>query len=213
MKSPTFLASLALMAAVAHAADPAVFSFDDAPAGPVPDALMAVEGEFHVVEDGANKVLELAAEPVVDGLLVLGPSMKDAGTVSARLKAGKSRRAFPRLGVGLFGVSGVKLRLVPAEKKAELVAGDAATEPAVAEVPLEWKEDAWLHVELSVKPAGAGKWSAEGRWWAEGATRPEKATISAELTSAPGQGKASVLGSPYANKPIWFDDVTPTPAP
>jgi len=178
--------------------------FEKLPAGPLPDALMVIEGEWGIVEDAGNKVLELRSEPVLDGAVLIGPSLKEAAGVSARIKAGKSRRAHPRMGVGLYGVSGVKLRLVPAQKKIEMVVG----EEVIGEAPFEaWSEDSWWQVELKVVPAGEA-WAAEARVWPAGQAAPDAAILSTPLPDGPGQGRASLLGSPYANKAVHFDDVT-----
>ena len=85
---------------------------------------MVIEGGFKISDDGGNKVLELEAEPVADGAMLFGQSIKGAGTITARIKAGKGRRAFPRFGVGLHGISGTKLRIVPAQKQIEIARED-----------------------------------------------------------------------------------------
>ena len=188
----------------AQDAAPTVESFDSLEAGPPPDSLMVVEGSWAVVAEETGKHLELQAEPVVDAALLIGPSLKAEGSVRAKIRAAKSRRAHPRFGVGLYGVSGVKLRVSPAQKKVELVLGDEV----IAEAPFDaWTENAWWQVELKVTGSGES-WVAEGRVWPDGSKAPERPTVSQPLTAAPGQGRASLLGAPYANKPIHFDDVT-----
>jgi hypothetical protein len=199
-----FAASLVLTGAIT-AAEPVEINFENLPAGPLPGEFMSVEGEFRVVAVEGKRVLELQAEPIVDGAVLLGPSVKAAASIAARVKADKSRRAFPRMGVGLYGVSGLKLRLVPAQLKLELLSGDEE----LASVPLAWTENIWWRVELLITQSG-GTWSAEGRVWAEEAKRPAQANVRAVLKDAPGQGRGSVLGTPYANKPIQFDDVVVT---
>jgi hypothetical protein len=208
MKSCVIVLFTVLLAPVIAAQEPAsaVETFEKLPAGPPPDSLMVIEGSWGVVEEAGNKVLELHAEPVVDAALLIGPSLKEGASVRAKAKAAKTRRAFPRFGVGLYGVSGVKLRVVPAQKKIELVQG----EEVIAEAAFDsWTEGAWWLVELKVLPAGES-WRAEARVWADGADAPAAASLEKVLASAPGQGRASVLGSPYANKPVQFDDVLVT---
>ena len=101
---------------------------------------MVIEGGRGIGEEAGNRVLELQAEPVVEAAILVGPSIKDGGTIRAKIKAAKSRRAFPSLGVGLYGISGVKVRLVPAQKKIELIEG----EDVVAEAAFEtWTENTW----------------------------------------------------------------------
>ncbi|MFN0125526.1 MAG: hypothetical protein ACKV19_02440 [Verrucomicrobiales bacterium] len=198
------VASLIALQAAAADDPPIVEDFEKWESGPVPEALMVIEGEWAVVaETPQNKVLELRAEPVVDGIVLVGPSLKESAAVRAHIKGAKSRRAFPRLGVGLFGVSGIKARVVPAQRKVELLVGD----DVVAEAAFDsWTEDAWWVVELKVVET-RGSWSAEARVWKAGGQAPATPTIRTSLDSAPGQGRASLLGSPYANKPIHFDEV------
>lgn len=198
------VASLIALRTAAADNPPVVEDFEEWEAGPVPEALMVIEGEWGVVaESPKNKVLELRAEPVVDGIVLVGPSLKESGAVRAHIRGAKSRRAFPRLGVGLFGVSGIKARVVPAQKKVELLVGDEV----VAEAAFDgWTEDAWWVVELKVVETG-GSWSAEARVWKAGSDAPAKPTLRRALDASPGQGRASLLGSPYANKPIHFDEV------
>jgi hypothetical protein len=176
--------------------------FDKWPAGSLPEELMVIEGEFRIVDEAGNKRLEMLPAPVVDGAVLIGPSLRGAATVRARIKAEKSRRSFPRFGVALHGISGSKLRVVPAQKLIELLHG----EEQIGRAEFEWKEEKWLNVELSLRQNGAD-WMAEARVWEESTPRPAKPSLTANLPAAPGQGRASVLGSPYANKPIHFDDV------
>lgn len=203
----SFVAVLALaVAALAQDASKTTENFDALPAGPPPDALMVIEGGWGIVEEAGTKMLELHAEPVVDAAILVGPSLKEGATIVAKTKAAKSRRAHPRLGVGLYGISGVKVRLVPAQKKIELLVG----EDIVAEAPFDaWTEDVWWQVELKVVKTGE-TWTAEARVWPDGVAAPAAATLTKTLESAPGQGRASLIGSPYANKPVHFDDVTVT---
>jgi len=177
-------------------------NFDDLPVGPVPASTMVIDGEFRITAIGSNHVLEMQAEPVADGALLLGPTLPGAGRISAKVKAEKSRRAFPRLGLGLFGVSGLKVRLVPARHQVELLHGESV----IATAPFEWKENVWWSMELDVR-ARAGQWLATARVWEADAPRPEQPALTAKLDAAPGAGRASVLGSPYANKVIHFDEV------
>jgi hypothetical protein len=204
------LAAVLALAVAAPAQDTSktTENFDALPAGPPPDALMVIEGGWGIVEEAGGKVLELQSEPVVDAAILVGPSLKEGAAILAKIRAAKSRRAHPRMGVGLYGVSGVKLRLVPAQKKIELLAG----EDVVAEAPFDaWTENAWWQVELKVAAAGDA-WTAEVRVWPDGTPAPAAATLRKTLDAAPGQGRASLIGSPYANKPVHFDEVTVTGA-
>ncbi len=189
-------------------AAPLKLTFDDGKPGEEPaDPAQVVQGAFIIADDAGNKVLQQQAEPLDDGAVLFGKSMKAGGTISARIKAGKSRRSFPRFGVSLHGISGAKVRVVPARKAIELVLGEE-TILATVDFP-DWKEDAWSTVEITVSEKDAA-WSAEARVWADGQPRPESPTLSAKLPAAPTGGKAGILGTPYAGKTILFDDVTIT---
>lgn len=197
-------ALLALTTAMrAEEAAVSVESFSGLEVGPPPDKLMVVEGSWGVVEEDGDKRLELQSEPVVDAAILIGPSMKGEGAVRVKIRAAKGRRAQPRFGVGLFGVSGVKVRVSPAQKKVELVHGDEVMAESAFEA---WTENVWWQLELKVSAAGES-WQVEARLWPEGTPVPERPTLAKALAASPGQGRASLLGAPYANKPIHFDDV------
>ena len=213
MKCTPFFPALPLLLAVLPGAGlhgqtpaaPSAIDFEKLAEGEVPGEFMAVEGNWAIAEDAGNKVAQLQPEPVADAALLLGASLKGAGTVSARVKAGKSRRAFPRFGVGLHGVSGTKVRVVPARKAIELVQGE---NDAFATVAFDsWKEDTWWRVELTLSEKD-GAWTAEARLWPDGERRPDAATVAGKMPNPAAQGKASLIGTPYAGKPILFDDVT-----
>ena len=183
--------------------------FEDLQPGPVPPSYFVVDGTWTVEELDGGKVLRLAEVPIVDAQVQLGDSLKDAGgTVSARIKAERKRRSFPRFGVGLHGMSGFRLRLFPAQNKLELV----RNEEVVTSVPLTWDAAQWWHVELTVAPDGAGR-TVAGRAWAEGTERPDKPQIEAASDEPKFSGKASVFGTAFAGLPLHFDDIVITPIP
>lgn len=205
---PLFLVAAAF---AQEAAAPAAqkFDFQALEPGAVPDEYMATEQEakFTIVADGANKVLELAGQPIVDGGMLLGKSVKGACTVSARIKATGKRRTHPKFGIGLHGISGPRLLIVPAEKVVKIVR-NAEKEETVASAAHAWTSGTWVRLEMSIKPGAGGKGSqVEARVWADDQPRPEAATVTWSSEDAPGQGKASVWGAPYAELPIQFDDV------
>ncbi len=204
----SFLPVLAQDAAPA-AAEELKEDFQKLTVGPVPDAIMVVDGEFSIVEEAGNKVLQIGTEPLTEGAVLLGKSIKNGGTVKAKIKASSKRRSFPRFGVGLGGTSGFRLRVTPADKAVEIVKEEAQ----VAKADFAWKTDAWYWVELSVVPsATAGNWTVEGRVWEDGQPRPEAPSITTTSPTAPPNGKASLWGAPFSLIPIQFDEVTVTPA-
>lgn len=165
------------------------------------------EAKFSIVEDGANKVLQMEGQPIVEGGVLMGKSIKGGASVTARIKAAGKRRTQPKFGVGLHGVSGPRLLFVPAAKTVEIVR-NTDKEETVASAPLEWKSGDWMWAELTLTPAADGKTSTvEGRIWADGQPRPEKPVLTWASPDAPGQGKASVWAVPYAELPVQFDEV------
>ena len=129
--------------------------------------------------------------------------------VNAKIKATGKRRSSPRFGVGLHGVGGYRLLVVPAHKELQLMKDDAV----VAQVPFVWATGTWTQLEFSVMKAADGGSLLEGRAWGEGETRPEAPQLTLSVATPPGQGKASLWATPYSELPVDFDDVTVTPRP
>ena len=201
-RSVSVMTGLALMAS-GVVAEPLKMGFEDGKVGEEPGGLFVIEGEFTVIESEGGKAIQIAAAPLVETGAILGESMKDmGGVVSVRVKANKKRRSYPRFGVGLHGLSGYRLRAVPAAKQLELV----KNEEVVKKVPLTWVAGQWTTIELSLLPDGEG-WKVEGRVWGEGKERPEEADLELGDAVKPKSGKASIWGTPYAWLPIIFDDV------
>jgi hypothetical protein len=176
--------------------------------GALPDELMVVDGAFSIVADGENKLLEIGTEPLTEGAVLLGKSIKNGGTMKAKIKASSKRRSFPRFGVGLGGTSGFRLRVTPADKAVEIVKEDER----VAKADFAWKSDAWCWVELKVTLSETkGSWIVEGRVWEDGQPRPEAPSVTTTSTNAPPNGKASLWGAPFSLVPIQFDEVEVTP--
>ena len=177
--------------------------------GTLPDEIMVIEGAFTIVTEGGNKMLQLGIEPLTEGGVLLGKSLKQGGTVKAKVRASSKRRSFPRFSVGIGGTSGYRCRIAPAEKLMEINKEDTR----LAKADFTWKSEAWYWVEISVVPAQAeGKWSIEGRCWEDGQPRPETPQVAHTATEPPPNGKASVWGAPFSEKPIFFDDIEITPA-
>ncbi len=214
MISRLLFLSFATFAAAQDATPPAApapqkFDFQALMAGPVPDEYMSTdqEAKLLIVADGENKVLELQPLPIVDGGVLLGKSVKGPCTVSARIKATGKRRTQPRFGIGLHGISGPRLRVVPAAKTIEIVKS-TDKEEAMATAPYAWTSGTWTRLELTVKPAADGKGATvEARVWEDGKPRPDAPTLTWASPDAPAQGKASVWGTPYSEFPIQFDDI------
>ena len=102
-------------------------------------------GEFEVIEHEGGKIVKLPADPIIECGLLFGKSSKNAMTVEAKAFAEKrGRRSFPRFGVGVHGVSGYRVRVVPAAKKLELV----HFEEVIHSEPFVWKSGEWCHLKL-----------------------------------------------------------------
>lgn len=205
------IGALALSASAqdpAPAPAPLKLDFQALAPGPLPEDLVLTEAEarFSIVADGDNKMLEMAATPVVEGGVLLGSSIKGPATVQARIRATGKRRSFPRFGVGLHGAGGFRCLVVPARKELQIVREDVV----LAQVPWEWKSGTWTVVELSVKAGPDGGSRLEGRAWEEGQPRPETAQVTHTAATPPGTGKVSVWATPYAELPVAFDDIQVT---
>lgn len=183
---------------------------DCAPGAPPPGlTLTDAESKFSIVAEGDNKLLRMEPSPIVDGGVLLGNSVKGAVMVQARIKATAKRRSSPRFGVGLHGVGGYRLWVVPAHKELQLMKDDGV----VAKAPIAWTSGTWTQLEFIVLKAPDGGSVLEGRAWAEGQPRPGAPLITLSVTTPPGEGKASVWATPYSELPVDFDDMTVTPRP
>lgn len=196
-------------AASVSAADP-VFAQDFAKAAEVPEDFMVLAGEFKVLEDAGNKVLELNPVPLDTYSFLFGPTAKkdENFAVRARVKSATKGRQAPTFGVGLGGVTGHVLRLAGTKKQVELV----RDEVALASAPSEWKTDTWLWFHLQVRAEG-GKWIVEGKTWSDGTPEPKEWQISYTDEKSPVSGRASAWGMPYSGKAVFFDDLSVTKLP
>jgi hypothetical protein len=203
------LLPLLALTIAAPAAEP-VFKQDFAAATEVPADFMVLNGEFKVIDEAGNKVLELNPVPLDTYSFLFGPTAKkdENFAVRARLKSATKGRQAPTFGIGLGGVTGHVLRLAGAKKQIELV----RDEVALASAPSDWKTDTWLWFHLQVRAEG-GKWVVEGKTWSDGTPEPTEWQIKHVEEKAPVAGRPSAWGMPYAGKPVFFDDLTVTKLP
>lgn len=178
-------------------------NFEKAEAGKVPDELMVLGGEFVVKSEGTNQFLELPGAPLDSFAVQFGPAEKDDVAVSARICGTVKGRRGPTFGVGLGGVGGWKLQIAPAKKALELL----NDQEVKASLPFDWKSGAWTQLRLQIRKVNDGAWKIEGKAWPYGDAEPKKWLISADESEEPVTGKASILGSPFAGTPIWYDDL------
>ena len=177
--------------------------FENLPAGPLPDAFMVLGGEFAVKHEGTNKFLELPGAPLDTFAVQFGPGEKENVAVGARVLGLAKGRRTPTFGVGLGGVSGFKLQVSPGKKTLELL----KDQDSMASVGFDWKSGEWVQLRLQVRKSKEGEWKIEGKAWLQTVSEPKDWMISFDESEEPPQGKASVLGSPFAGTPIWFDDL------
>jgi hypothetical protein len=187
---------------------PVKIDFEEYEAGSGADDLFIIEGSFKFAEEeGGNKILELEPRPLAESGIIFGKSLKGAATVTAKIKAQKKRRSAPRFGIGLHGISGYRFRVVPARNIVELV----KSEEPVKSAEFKWTSGDWAHVKLSIEPAMAeGKWVINGWVWKDGDKPTPGPVISLTAEGKPGQGKASIWGTPYSGTPILYDDIVIT---
>lgn len=172
--------------------------------GAVPGEFLVLGGEFTVVKDEKNNVIELPGEPVDAFGLLFGPTIKKEPAM-ARLRSfgtKKGRRA-PSFAVGLFGISGYKLRCSPAAGKLEIL----KDEEIKISQPHEWKSEIWIWLKIQATPQGKDQWKVQGKVWEEGSKEPEKWMIEWTDSEAPPSGRASLIGAPYSGTPLRFDDL------
>lgn len=177
--------------------------FEKAAVGGVPEDLMVLGGEFAVKRSGTNQFLELPGAPLDSFAVQFGPAAKDSVTATARVFSTNKGRRTPTFGVGLGGVSGWKLQVSPGKKAVELL----KDQEIKATVNHEWKSGAWTQVRLEIRKVKDGVWKIEGKAWAHDEAEPKMAMISFDDSEEPSAGRASILGSPFAGTPIWFDDL------
>jgi hypothetical protein len=171
--------------------------------GPLPEEFMVLGGEFVVKEESTNKFLELPGTPLDSFAVQFGPGEKEDVAVGARILGTAKGRRTPTFGVGLGGVSGFKLQVAPGKKVLELL----QDQESKAYVSFDWKSGEWVQLRLQIRKLKDGEWKIEGKAWVQGTTEPKAWMIAFDEKEEPILGKASVLGSPFAGTPIWFDDL------
>jgi hypothetical protein len=164
---------------------------------------MALAGEFVVRRDGTNQFLELPGAPLDSFAALFGPATGADTVVSARVLGMAKGRRFPTFGVGLGGVAGYKLHVAPGKKSLELI----KDQEVKASVAFDWHPGLWTQLRLQVRSVKAGGWKIEGKAWPQDGAEPAEWTITFDEKEEPATGRASVLGSPFAGTPIWFDEL------
>ena len=193
--------------------------FTKAEIGTLPDGMLALNGKFAVREEAGNRFLELPGTPLDTYGVLFGPAGREDGagshssdqpaeidnlSVTARIHGTNTGRRYPAFAVGLGGVRGFRLQVSPGKRKLELCRGDADH----VSVPFEWAPGEWLWLKLEVRKTNPTEWTIRGKVWKEGTAPPSSWTISRTDTTSLKPGRASLWGSPFADTPIRFDDVS-----
>jgi hypothetical protein len=200
--------SRVLWAQDAAVPEPYKADFNALELGKLPSDMMVVDGEFEIKVEGSGKALAMKAEPLTDGTVLVGKSVKHGGSITAKIKASSVKRRHPKFGLSLGGTSGFRLKVAVAEKLLEITKEDERK----ATVPLdEWKSGEWIHLELRAQVQADGKWLVEGFFWPETGKKPEKATVTFLSEEALPTGKAGLVAAPFSGTEILFDDVVVTP--
>ena len=166
--------------------------------------MMEIDGLFKVNKnDQGKKHLEMASEPLTENAVIFGPSIKNSATLEVKVRGFKKRRSYPRFGIGLHGISGFRLRVVPSKNKIELV----KNEEPVKSVPFEWNSEKWSNLRLQIEFSN-DKSLIKGWVWDDGSTPSVEPVITFSHDGTPGQGKASIWGTAYSGKVILFDDIS-----
>ena len=203
-------------------------NFETAALDKVPEEFLVLDGGFVVKEEAGNKFLELPGAPLETFGVLFGPTHpgnpnpsrvpgdkpspvdetpRANVSVTARVfGTGKGRRS-PTFGVGLNGVSGLKLQVSPSKKLVELYKG----EEVLASAPYTWESGAWTALRLQLRKVKEGEFIVEGKVWKQNGKEPEAWTINHTFIGDLPAGRASIWGNPYSGTPIRYDDLAVKP--
>ncbi|GMV66203.1 MAG: hypothetical protein KJ050_02395 [Candidatus Omnitrophica bacterium] len=176
--------------------------FSAAETGKPGKEFLILDGKFTIVDVEGNRMLELPGEPLESYGLLFGPSQKEGVQVEGRMLSESTRRTFPAFGIGLNGVSGYRVLVAPAKKSIEIYRGTEVK----ATAPFTWKSGAWTHLKLEVATTSEGKWLVKAKVWQEGSEEPAD-WVSFEDAKEPPKGRASIWGTPFSGKKIYYDDL------
>ncbi len=176
--------------------------FSQHAAGELGDGLLVLEGNFTIEKSADESYLSLSPVPLIDSSVQMGKALSADALIQVRVKAHKKGRRQPRFGVGLHGLSGFQLVVVPSSRKVELKQGRRLVQSAA----FQWRSGEWYFLELSVLKNG-DSWSVSGRVWAQSASRPAEAQIEYIADVKLMKGRAYVSGMPLSGTPICYDDI------
>lgn len=208
MKNLLAFSLLCMIAVCAFSEDEILFQqdFESIEMGSAPNDFLILEGDFAVQELDGNKVLYLPGTPLSDYGALFGTSASDGLQIQAQIKSENQKRLFPRIGVGLCGVNGYKLYIVPSKRMLEL----SLNKETVVEIPFKWISNEWSSFRLQIRKVDE-QWIVEGKAW-QGEEEPKEWMIVHQTAVQPASGKSSVWGTPYSSQPIYFDNIVITPS-
>lgn len=181
-----------------------VIAFDDLEAGEPGEEFFVIDGQFSIEQEEDGKILRAAAEPLLDYGVLVGGSSNGPAAIRAKVRAHRVGRSFPRAGVGLHGLAGHQLRLVPARREVDFAINDEA----VLSAPFEFEGGAWYWLELRIEGDEEQGWTVSGYVWQDGGDKPEEPVLKRELETLRVTGRASLWATPFSGREIDFDDVT-----
>ena len=188
-----------------RAAEDIIFfqNFDNLTKDKIPDEIIVVDGKFSVKSESNNKYIELEGAPLDNFGILFGPEIKSDVSVTARFFSESTGKRLPSFCIGLYGISGIKLRVSPGRRAIEILNGDQIKSSA----PFEWKDNRWIWLNLIVRKNrnNENSFLAEGVVWYD--KDDKKYFVRCEFPELPPPGKASVWGIPYSTKPIKIDDL------
>lgn len=191
--------------AIAAAEETKTFSFDcEAWAeGAPPQEVFVVDGNIKIAAKDGGKAIVINPNPITDATAQLGDAANGSASIAVKVFASRKGRSMPRFGVSAHGMNGFRLMVNPARKTLELV----KTDEVIKSVPFAWTTDTWTKLRLEVKKTGDAAWSIAGRAWPAKGEEPKEPLIQHTDTTLKGQGKSAIWGTPYAETPIYFDDI------
>lgn len=205
------LLALAISGQAAEEKKSALFDCESWAEGEVPKEVFVVDGTIKVAGLDGNKTIMIAPDPITDATAQLGDSSRGSSSIKARVFASKRGRSTPRMGLSVHGMNGYRLWLNAAKKQLELVFGGEV----VTTAPFTWVSDTWTQLRLDVTQVSEKEWSITAKAWQADGEEPKEPQIKISNPAVKGQGKCAIWGSPFSEKPIYFDDITvvTTPAP
>lgn len=182
--------------------------------GKEPESISVVDGDFRVIEtENGTRHVEVSPHPLTESGALFGKTLKGDAGVAASFMASLRGRSCPRFGIGLHGISGHRIRVVPSADRIELL----FQEELIATAPFDWQSGVECRLELHarrIETAGKGadsSWLLEAFAWSSPNPRPGQPQLSIAIDQdIPARGKASIWATPYSGLPIRVSAIEST---